>query len=182
MIYVFLADGFEEIEALTTVDLLRRVDVSVSTVAIGCDQYVKGSHNITVKADLCENDIKPDENCDGIVLPGGVPGADNLFESETVDTFLKYCDENKKHIAAICAAPYVLGQKGLLNGKKAVCYDGFEDRLKGAEVLNVRVVTDDNITTGCGPGAAMEFALRLVEIFGGDEAYKKMEAIMLCRR
>lgn len=183
MIYVFLADGFEEIEALTTVDFLRRVGVEVSTVAVGtADLFVSGSHNITVKADLLESEIEPDGRTDAVVLPGGLPGADNLFISQKVDLFLNYCAQNNRHIAAICAAPYVLGQKGLLEGKKAVCYPGFEDKLTGALVQKSKVVTDENITTGCGPGAATEFALELVRIFTDETKAQKLEAALLCHR
>lgn len=181
MIYLFLANGFEEIEALTVVDFLRRVGVDVKTVAIGNELTVAGSHGITVVADILENDIEINNNLSAVVLPGGLPGATNLEKSKTVNDALEFCFANNKHIAAICAAPMVIGKKGYLDGKNATCYPGFEKHLKGAIINDVKVVTDNNITTGCGPGAAIQFALELARLFTDNEKYKALEESILCR-
>ncbi len=182
MVYVFLADGFEEIEALTAVDLLRRVNVEVKTVAIGNSSVVRGAHNIKVNADLTEKETALNGGLDCVVLPGGMPGAENLLNSDTVKKALAFCNDNNKRIAAICAAPMVLGKKGLLKGKSATCYPGFEKYLDGATVKNEKVVTDGNITTACGPGAATEFALELVSLLTDGDTRKRLEGNLLCRR
>ena len=120
MYYVFLAEGFEEVEALAPIDIMRRADIEVYTVGVG-HKTVTGSHGIPVVADVIDCEIGPDSDCEGIILPGGMPGTLNLEKADTVQKFIDYCAENGKLLAAICAAPSVLGHKGLLNGKKAVC-------------------------------------------------------------
>lgn len=181
MILVFLAEGFEEIEALTVVDYLRRVDLNVKTVAVGENYNIKGSHDIIVKADILEKDVKIDNNLTAVVLPGGLPGATNLEKSNCVNTALDFCYKNGKHIAAICAAPMIIGKKDFLINKKATCYPGFEKYLNGAIIENVKVVTDGNITTACGPGAASVFALELSKLFADNGKYKLLEESILCR-
>lgn len=161
MVYVFLANGFEEIEALTPVDCLRRCEIEVRTVGVG-GRVVTGSHGIKTVCDVDDFEIKLDENLDMIVLPGGMPGTLNLEKSEAVQGAIDYCAENNVPIAAVCAAPSILGHKGLLKGKKAVCYTGFEDQLVGAEVLDLPAVTDGNIITACGMGAALEFSYEII--------------------
>ncbi len=160
MFYMFLADGFEETEALVTLDLLRRADISVKTVGIGRNE-ITGTHNICVKADLSEDKISISD-CDGIILPGGMPGTENLYFSETVIKYVNFCYDNKKLISAICAAPIILGRLGYLKNKNAVCYPGFELQLSDATVLTEQSVADDNIITAKGAGCVFEFSYNLI--------------------
>lgn len=163
MIAVFLADGFEEIEALTPVDCLRRCEKKVVTVGVG-GQVVRGSHGIKVVADYEDIEFAPGDDLEAIILPGGMPGTLNLEKNETVQYTIDFCAQRGILIAAICAAPSILGHKGLLNGKKATCYIGFEDQLSGAEVItDAAAVTDGNIITACGMGAALEFSCEIVK-------------------
>lgn len=173
MVYVFLAKGFEEVEALTPVDVLRRAGVEVKTVGVTGKQ-VRGSHNISVNCDITAAEASFD-NLDGIILPGGMPGTVNLEADETVNRFIDYAASNGKLIGAICAAPMILGRKGLLNGKNAVCYTGFEKELTGAHVLDRPAVRDKNIITGWGAGGAFDFALLYLEaLFDNEEIAKKI--------
>lgn len=168
MIYVFLADGFEEVEALTAVDLLRRCELDVKTVGIG-REAIRGSHGILVQSDLSDKDCVLDENVEMIVLPGGMPGTLNLERSATVQNAVDFCMNNGKYVAAICAAPSILGHKGILDGKKATCYAGFETQLGNAEISTENVCVCENIITSKGPGTSMEFALKLVEVLISKE-------------
>ena len=169
MIYVFLAEGFEEIEAIATIDILRRAELPVRTAAVGTQsRLVAGAHGIAVEADCMESDVKTDD-MDAIVLPGGMPGTLNLDHSETVRGFVEYCASNDKILAAICAAPSVLGHAGCLKGKKATCYPGFERELFGAQTSSELVVKDGSIITGKGPGAAIPFALTIVKTICGAQ-------------
>ncbi len=162
MIAVFLANGFEEIEALTPVDCLRRCEKQVVTVGVG-GQVVTGSHGIKVIADYEDIEFAPGDDLEAIILPGGMPGTLNLEKNATVQYTIDFCAERGILIAAICAAPSILGHKGLLRGKKATCYVGFEDQLEGAQVLtDVPCVSDGNIVTACGMGAALEFSCEIV--------------------
>ncbi len=179
MIYMFLAEGFEEIEAIAPLDILRRAELDIATVGIG-RKVVTGSHGIPVTADVMDAEIMPDENCEGIILPGGMPGTLNLEKSKTVDKFLDYAVQNNLIIGAICAAPSILGHKGILNGKKAVCYDGFETQLFGAEIGDTAVCRDGNIITAIGAGAALEFGFALTEAFGSESMAKKIKDSMKC--
>lgn len=165
---VFLADGFEEIEGLTVVDILRRAGVEAETVSVMDRKQIRGSHGIGVEADKLfeEADVA---NADMLVLPGGMPGTLNLKAHEGLREQLLSFNRAGKNIAAICAAPSVLGALGLLKGKKACSYPSFEDQLDCAEVLQVPAVTDGNITTGRGMGAAIPFALELTAILCGKE-------------
>ena len=167
MIYMFLANGFEEIEALCPLDLLRRAGVEVTTVGIGGDM-IRGAHGITVQTDIPEG-LFADATPEMIILPGGMPGSKNLDESRTVDTVLKVAARRGAYIAAICAAPMVLGRRGLLQGKEAICYPGFEKELTGAEISDKKVVRDGNIITAAGMGVALEFGLKLVEVLKGKQ-------------
>lgn len=163
MIYTFLADGFEEIEALCPVDIMRRAGLSVTTVGIGKKEIV-GSHGITVSADISDENIEF-EAIDLIFLPGGMPGAKNLDESESVQKAIDLATEQNAYIAAICAAPMILGKRGLLNGKNAVCYPSFEKYLFGATVpKNARLVTDGKIITAKGMGVALDLGLEIVKL------------------
>ena len=180
MIYVFLANGFEEVEALTPVDLLRRCELEVTTVGIG-GTIIKGSHGIPVFADIEDKDIKDFNNIDMIVLPGGMPGTLNLEASKTVQNIIDYCEQNNILIGAICAAPSILGHKGLLNGKNAVCFEGFEDQLIGANVLFDDVCIDKNIITARGAGVALEFSLKLVEVLISKKRSTLLGASLQCK-
>ena len=166
--YVFLADGFEEIEGLTVVDILRRAGIEVCTTSIMGREQIAGAHKIEVKADAKFADCDFSGG-DLFVLPGGMPGTRYLGEYEPLCSLLKEKDQQGIYLAAICAAPSVLGDLGLLKGRKAICYPGFEDRLAGAEVTFEKVVTDGHITTSMGMGTAIPFALRLVELLCGAE-------------
>ncbi len=177
MIAVLLADGFEEIEALTPVDMLRRAGLDVKTVAVG-SRVAIGSHGISVICDMDAAEVNENE-LTMLVLPGGMPGSLNLDASPHVDRFINAALKNGGRLAAICAAPLVLGRRGLLKGKEAICYPGFESELIGAKISEKAVVTDGNITTAKGMGAALGFATELVRIFCGEEKAKQLsEAVM----
>lgn len=166
MIYTFLADGFEEVEALTPVDYIRRAGITVVTVGV-TGKTVTGAHNIPVVCDISINDVKMDSDVEGIILPGGMPGTINLEKSEKVQKAIDFCIENDKMVAAICAAPSILGHKNLLQGKKAVCFPGFETELTGAKISDRFAVTDGNIITAKGAGAASEFAFEIITYICG---------------
>lgn len=167
MVYIFLADGFEECEALVPLDILRRGGIEVNTVGIGKNS-VTGAHGITVTADIAESDAVLG-GIDAVILPGGMPGTLNLEKSETVQKFIDFAAEKGALLCAICAAPSVFGHKGLLNGKKATCFPGFEKDLIGAKVLDVKTVTDGNVITACGAGAAFEFGFAVLTALTGDK-------------
>lgn len=175
MIYVFLAPGFEEIEALAVVDVLRRAELKVLTVGVGED-FVIGSHQIPVAADISEKALVLDDTVEAIVLPGGMPGTLNLEKSPVVQKAIDWAVENDKLICAICAAPSILGHKGLLDGKKATCFPGFQDELFGADVTNDFVETDGNFITAKGMGSAVEFGLRIAEVLANPLEVKKIRA------
>ena len=179
MIYVFLANGFEELEALTPVDLLRRAGTDVATVGIG-SKTVTGAHGIPVIADMQEADVALDL-MDAVVLPGGIPGTLNLEASDTVQRTVAYAVEKNLPGAAICAAPSILGNAHYLNGIKATCYPGFEEALIGADVVDDAVVTDGIFTTAKGAGVAVEFALELVKRFKGAEISEEIRSSIQCR-
>ncbi len=166
MIYVFLADGFEELEALSPVDVLRRAGVEVKTVGV-TGKTVVGSHKIPVVCDTTAGEATF-EGLDGIILPGGMPGTLNLENDTTVQEFINYSYKNGKIIGAICAAPSILGHKGLLKGKSAICYPSFEDELIGAQVSEKSVVCDGNIITAKSAGCALDFALAYLEVLEGS--------------
>ena len=174
MVYVFLAKGFEELEALAPVDVLRRAGIAVKTVGV-TGKRVSGSHGISVNCDITVNEATFDD-LDGIILPGGLPGTTNLESDETVQKFIDYAVECGKIIGAICAAPMILGHKGLLQGKNAVCYTGFEKELTGAHVLDRPAVRDGNIVTGWGAGGALDFALLYLEAISENEELAKKTA------
>lgn len=180
MVYVFLADGFEEVEALTPVDYLRRAGVDVVTVGVGGLQ-IKGAHGITVVCDTQQDSITADASLEGIVLPGGMPGTINLENSSVVQEFITYCADNGKMLAAICAAPSVLGHRNLLEGRKAVCFPGFEDDLYGADIQNAYSVTDGNFITAKGAGSASEFAFDIIAyLVSEDKAQEIKNTVQTC--
>lgn len=164
--YVFLAPGFEEIEALATVDILRRAGIEVITASTQ-GKTVRGSHGIAVEADELAENLT--DEFDGVILPGGMPGTLNLEKNGTVQRFLKLAYENGKYLCAICAAPSVLGHAGYLSGKKAVCYPGFEKELTGAEVIYEPVCADGRTVTSRGAGTAVDFALKITELVCSPE-------------
>ncbi len=168
MVYVFLADGFEETEAVTPIDLLRRAKIETITVGVG-KKSVVSSHGITMEADISDTEIKLSDELEAVVLPGGLKGTHNLEASEIVRGALEFAEKNGKYIAAICAAPTVPGHLGMLSGKKATCYKGFEDELKGAEYVNVPAVTDGKFITGRGAGASLEFGYELISALKSKE-------------
>ncbi|HPY83684.1 MAG TPA: DJ-1/PfpI family protein [Ruminococcus flavefaciens] len=181
MIYAFLAEGFEETEAVTPIDLLRRSGKKVITVGVG-DNIIMGSHGIPVVTDTIAQEAPLTDELEMIILPGGMPGTLNLEKSEYVQAAIDFCTTNNKYIGAICAAPSILGHKGLLKGRKAVCYEGFEAQLEGAEVLNAPVAVDGNIITARGAGVAVQFGLALVEaVVSKEESVRQFNAI-LCER
>ena len=179
MIYMFLANGFEEVEALCPLDLLRRAGLQVTTVGVGGDT-IQGAHGISVLADIPDTMYR-DSNPDMIILPGGMPGTKNLDASSTVEAAIRAAASHDSYLAAICAAPMILGKRGYLNEKNAVCFPGFEDHLKGATLPphGVRVVTDGKIITAAGMGVALEFGLALVRALKGDECANELRRAVL---
>ena len=178
MILVHLAHGFEEVEALTSVDIMRRAGLDAHLVSMGDDILVEGSHGIVVKADFMFDDVDYSK-CEMIILPGGLPGAHNLREHQGLRQEIKNFAEEGKGLAAICAAPLVFGDLGILEGRKATIYPGMEDELKGAEALDFPVVRDMNIITSQGPATAMKFAIALVSYFKGKEVAEELEEDLL---
>lgn len=177
-IFVFLATGFEEIEALAPVDILRRAGLNVQTISVMDEQIVSGAHGVPVMADKMFAEINP-EDAEMILLPGGLPGATNLDEHQGLSELIMNFAASAKPLAAICAAPLVLGNRGLLEGRKATCYPGFEAYLKGAEYTANMVEVDGNFITGKGPGAALEFAFAIVEKYCGIEKVQELKQGMM---
>jgi len=180
MIYVFLADGFEEVEALVPVDMLRRAGAEVKTVGV-TGKVVTSSHNVPVTADITKEEISLNSSLELIVLPGGMPGSNNLEADETVQKAINYCTENDIFVSAICAAPKILGHKGLLKGRKATCFPGFENDLIGAELTGLPAVRDGKFITGKGAGAAFTFGAEMLKALYGtekaDDICKKMQCV-----
>ncbi|WP_297089895.1 DJ-1 family glyoxalase III [uncultured Draconibacterium sp.] len=177
-IAVHLAEGFEEIEAISIIDVLRRADLDIEIVSMNKTMEVTGSHQITVKADTLFEDLDYD-NIDMIVLPGGMPGAANLKAHSGLREQILNFNDMKKPLAAICAAPMVFGNLGLLKEKQATCYPGFEDELHGAIITGEAVEEAGNIITGKGAGVAIDFALKIVEKFKGKEVANELGAKMI---
>lgn len=178
MIYAFFANGFEEVEAITSVDVIRRAGIDIATVGIG-SKNITGSHGITVVCDLDETQADFD-NFDGVLLPGGMPGTLNLEKSSTVNKFLDKAFETDKLICAICAAPSILGHKNMLIGRRAVCFPGFESELNGAVVTDSYVETDGNLITAKGMGSAVDFGLAVVEAIMGSATAVNLKASLQC--
>ncbi len=176
MVYMFLAEGFEEVEALCPLDLLRRACVDVHTVGVG-GASVTGSHGITVQADITDEQFlaSKNPNPEMVILPGGMPGSLNLDASPAVDAAIKAAVANNGYLAAICAAPLVLGRRGLLQGHRATCYPGFEDELKGATEIGGKVIRDEKIITATGMGVALEFGLELISVLKDPETAGKIK-------
>jgi len=176
-ILVHLADGFEEMEAVIPIDVWRRAGYSVRSVSITGQLKVTGSHHISLLADQLFEDTRYDE-ADMIFLPGGIPGANELDRHTGLSFQIEQFNAQGKYLAAICAAPLVLGHKGLLKGRKATCFPGFEKELIGAEISSLPVVTDGKIITGKGAGAAMALALEVIAELSGQQAANELSAKM----
>jgi len=172
-VFVYLATGFEEIEALTVVDLLRRAEIKVQTVSVHKDPVVKGAHNIPVIADTTI-DALGDGTADMAVLPGGIPGIDNLYQSEKLREDVQRHAAKGRFIAAICAAPYVLDQLQLLDGKNYTCYPSIEDRINMGTHQDESVVVDGKVITSQGVGTALPFAGKLIEVLKGKETAEQV--------
>lgn len=178
MFYVFLANGFEETEAIAPIDVMRRAKLDVKTVGV-TGEYVTSSHNVAVKADIMLDEVSLDE-LEGVILPGGMPGTLNLEASPEVITAVKYAYNNNKIVAAICAAPSILGHLGMLNGRKATCFPGFETELDCEEYTAEHAVSDGNIITGKGAGAAIEFGYEIVKKALSKQAADEVIEAMQC--
>lgn len=174
MVYIFLANGFEEIEALCVLDFLRRAGVDTKTVGIG-EKTITGSHKIPVVCDANDAELNGNEAFDMIILPGGLPGATNLDQSPVVDHFINRAVNEDKFISAICAAPFILGKRGILKGKRATCYPGFEDQLIGAELVKTGCVRDGKIITACAMGKSHDFALEIIEALVDKETRQRLK-------
>ena len=177
MVYIFLAEGFEECEALAPLDIMRRANIEVKTVGIN-SKTVVGAHGIPVVCDLDANEITT-ENLKAVILPGGMPGTLNLEKSNTVQQIIDFAVNNNLLLGAICAAPSILGHKGLMKNRKATCYTGFEKDLLGAiSVSDQPVVCDDNIITAYGVGAAFDFGFAIIEYLIGKDKAKELKKQM----
>ena len=178
-VFIFLATGFEEIEAIATIDVLRRADVDVKIVSVTGEKLVSGAHNVAVQADALF------ETCDFskgemLILPGGMPGTTHLEACQPLIELVKEYHKQGKYIAAICAAPMIFGNLNLLQNKEATCYPGFEKYLKGAVLSSQRAVRSGKIITAKGPGTAIEFALKIVETLKSKELAAQLSEGMIC--
>ncbi len=178
MVYLFLADGFEVIEAMSPLDMLRRAKIETVTVGV-TGKNVTASCGVTVTADITIDEFTFN-NADAIILPGGMPGTLNLEENSVVQSAIDKADAEGKLICAICAAPSVLGHKGLLNGKEATCYPGFEDALEGASLSENYVAVDGNIITARGAGVSVEFGLEIVKHLKGEAESQRVRKSIQC--
>ena len=174
-VLILFANGTEEVEALTPLDYLRRAGADVTLVGVG-GEYPVGSHKITVKADVPLDALDESADFDMLVIPGGMPGTNNIEASEKAQALITRAEKEHKLIGAICAAPKILGARGILKGKNATCYPGFENFLVGAEISSDKAVRCDNMITATGAGAANEFALMLISALYGDDTADKIGA------
>ena len=179
MVYIFLADGFEEIEALTQIDYLRRAGIDIISVGIG-GKRIKGAHGIEVTADTTEDEISED-GIEMVILPGGLGGVDGIKSSKRALEVIRSCAENGTFIAAICAAPTILSQMGLLDGKRAVCYPSMSDELGNCIPCGERVAVDGKFITAIAAGASEEFSFVLIEALCGKKAAEKVRAGIYAR-
>ena len=178
-VLLFLADGFEEVEALTVVDYLRRMDIIVETVSITEEERVKGAHDIIVVADTNISKISDISSYDGLVIPGGLPGATNLRDNQRVIEIVKEVNKKDKLTAAICAGPIVLERAGIIKDKKVTSYPGFEDQLEGAYYIEENVVRDGSIITARGPALAVDFAIEIVDYLLGENKVVELKKDIL---
>ena len=177
--YIFLADGCGEVEALTVVDILRRGKVDIKTVSITDKLQIISSHNITFNADMIIDDIK--EKADMIILPGGIPGTPNLAACDKLTNMINEYNEEGRYLAAVCAAPSVYGNMGLLKGRKATCYPGYEDKLLGATPVTDKVVVDGHFITSRGMGTCVDFGLKLLEILEDSDVSESIAKKIIYR-
>lgn len=176
MVYIFLADGFEETEMIAPWDILIRGGLDVKMVGV-TGEYVTGAHNMVVKSDISLEDVDVEKG-EMFILPGGMPGTSNLDACEKVREIILTAYEGGKYVGAICAAPMVLGKLGILRGRKATCFPGFEEYLQGADLVREHCVRDGNVVTAIGAGGAMEFGFTLLACFDkekSDEVRKSMQ-------
>lgn len=180
MVYLFLGTGFEEVEAVATIDVLRRAEVELTTVSVMGERSVAGAHGVRIEADKMFDEVEF-LNSDMLILPGGMPGTLNLEAHVGLANLLREQNKKGRWIAAICAAPSILGKMHLLRNLQAVCYPGFEDQLEEAFVTKERVMVSGNVVTSRGPGCTIEFALQLVTILKGEEVAKAVAEGMLVK-
>lgn len=180
-IYVFLAEGFEEIEAVTTIDLLRRAGLPTHVVAVGDSSIVQGANGIAIQADLALSEVYPDDVY-ALILPGGMPGVTNLAASEGLRELILSAHAAGRPLGAICAAPSVYGWLGLLKGQEAISYPGFEKNLEGATISEKPVVKSGQFITGKSVGYAIDFALALITEFAGAEKAEEVAAGIIYKR
>ncbi len=180
MLYCFLADGFEELEAIAPIDVLRRAGVDVVTVGV-TGKNVTGAHNITFVSDITADELELTDDLEAVFLPGGMPGTLNLEKSERVQSAIDFAASKGKLICAICAAPSILGHKGLLKGKRATAYPGYEKELDGAIAEGDFVACDGNFITAKGAGVATEFGLAIVSYLVGEEKSAEIKALIQSR-
>lgn len=179
MVYIFIAQGFEIIEAMAPIDMLRRAQIDVKTVGVGA-KIVTSSCGIPIVCDITDEQFTL-KNVDAIVLPGGMPGTLNLEKSPIVQNAINMAVDEGCLICAICAAPSILGNIGILDGKVAICYPGYEAKLKGAILSKKDVVTDGNIITAKGAGVSVEFGLEIVKTIKDNETANKIKEAIQCR-
>lgn len=180
MIYCFIADGFEEIEALAPVDILRRAGLEAKLIGVGGGKERVGSHGIKIITDAQESEVST-QDMEAVILHGGMPGTLNLEKSPIVLSSVRYCADNGLLLGAICAAPSVFGHMGLLKGRRATCFPGFDDQLDCREYTGEPVTVDGKIVTARGMGVAVDFGLELLAQLKGREAADKMRAALQCR-
>lgn len=179
MVYIFLADGFEELEAIAPIDIMRRAGLDAVTVGIG-GSPVRGAHGIEMRTDITDAEMQLDGRLQAVMLPGGMPGTRNLDASPAVHRALDFCAENGLVVTAICAAPSVLGKRGMLAGREAACFPGFEQLLTGARLSQSHVAADGCYITARGAGVAVEFGLKIVEKLCGSEKSAEIRAAIQC--
>ena len=180
-VYAFLAEGLEEVECLAVVDVLRRSGVEVTLVSVGETKEIVGSHGIRLTADALFEVTNPDQ-ADILFLPGGMPGTKNLQAHQGLAEAIRKAAKQGRRIAAICAAPSILGTMGLLKGRTATCYPGFVDMLEGASYTSQGVITDGNITTSRGLGYALALGLELIRLLQGPQQAERIrEAVQYDR-
>ena len=172
MVNILLANGFEEVEALTPCDMLRRAEIEVNLVSTEADIYVTGNHGICVKCDKMLSEISDSEM---VILPGGLPGVPNLMANKALMELVANQVNAGKRVGAICAAPWILGELGLTEGKKVTCYPGFEDKLIGATATSEKVVTDGVVTTSKAAGTAMDFAFEIIKVLKDADTANKVK-------
>ena len=178
---IFLATGYEEVEMLTVVDMLRRAKISIDMVSITDQKEVTSSHNVTITADKTLSEVNFEE-AEMLILPGGIPGTPNLRACTALCEKLKEFAANGKKVAAVCAAPTVLGELGILEGKKATCYPSFADKLATGDYVKQPVVTDDNVITSRGMGTVIDFGLAIVSYFGSEELVEDVRKHLVYNR